>query len=201
MGYIFFAEGLLMTVPAAYSLLAVRHLLRRTPREAFLPDHLKRAVESHVEGFARLSLSVSVTVHQLYGHFGEDAPHSSGMERRWSEYEWAASSVLGDIELLRGHFTEIMARLALGGKFSELNAFIERKLTFAPEVLEFVRREGGATALLDSVARHLGRVEGLIQDRMAFATRAEVDAFSGTLLAAKLILRTVAGDPMAGTMR
>lgn len=198
MGYIFFSEGLLMTVPAAYSLLAVRHLLRLTPREVFLPDHLKRSVEPHIEGFSRLSLNLSVTVHQLFGQYGEDASQWPGEERSWAEYERAAWFVLADIERLKDHFTEIMARLALGGKFSELNGYIERKLTFAPQVLEFIRQEGGATAVLDSVTRHLGRIEGLIRDRMAFATSAEVDAFSGTLLAAKLILRTVGGETMAG---
>lgn len=193
MGYIFFSEGLLMTVPAAYSLLAVRHLLHRTPRETFLPDHLKRSVETHIEGFSRLSLNVSVNVHQLFGHYGAGASQWQALERSWSEYERVAWFVLSDIERLREHFTEIMARLALGGKFSELNDYIERKLTFAPQVLEFIRKEGGATAVLDSIARQLGRIEELIRDRMAFATSEEVEAFSGMLLAAKLILRTVVG--------
>lgn len=193
MGYIFFSEGLLMTVPAAYSLLAVRHLLRRTPREAFLPDHLKRSVEIHIEGFSRLSLNISVTTHQLFGHYGEGVSRWQASERSWSEYEREAWFVLADIQRLREHFTEIMARLALGGKFSELNDYIERKLTYAPQVLEFIRKEGGATAVLDSIARHLGRIEELIRDRMAFATSEEVEAFSGTLLAAKLILRTLGG--------
>ena len=201
MGYTFFSVGVLMSVPATYSLLAVRNLLRHTPHEVFLPDHLKRAVETHVDAFARLSMNVSVTVHQLFGKYAGEAVRSSDAGRSVEEFDRVAPSVLSDIATIRVHFTEIMARLALGGKFSELNSYVERKLTFAPEVLEFIRQEGGAVAVLDSVTRHLGRIERLIRDRMEFAVRREVEAFSASLLAAKLILKTVVGAPVGKSVR
>jgi hypothetical protein len=170
----------------AQTLIAVQTLLRRTPREEFLADNLKNAVEPHIASFARHSFNVSVKVHGLFQE------QDGGPEN--PDRDVAAEWLIEEIGELRCHFSEILSRLALAGKIASLDAFVVRRLSFSPEILEFIHRQGGASVLLDSVPRKLERMTTLLRDQPFQVSRGDIDSFSGTLMAARLIFKVIGGD-------